>query len=183
MSINLNVCRKPRTASPTQCSSLSHCCSKPAQPSSSAEFDTNEFRAIRAKTENEIEFLEQQFALDPSWNRKTVQTCKRTLTLRTDQIYKWGYDRKKLVARNNRRNKKLSFIPDDLLTSEYQKELSDHGLNGIVALLVNSAFPESVQDVQESELSLNDLARQNNQQVIKDVTNEDAVSKGMDKTI
>ena len=58
-------------------------------------FSVKQFKAIRAKTEEEIAFLEAQFKLDPTWSRKTVQACKKALNLKTSQIYKWGYDKKK----------------------------------------------------------------------------------------
>ena len=41
--------------------------------------------------------LNKCFAKDPNWSRDTVQYLKKTLGLKTAQIYKWGYDRKKLV--------------------------------------------------------------------------------------
>lgn len=50
--------------------------------------------SVRKKTFKEVAFLEQQFAKDPNWTRATVQICKKALTnLRTDQIYKWGFDK------------------------------------------------------------------------------------------
>lgn len=53
----------------------------------------------RPKTWEEVAFLERQFKSDPSWCRKTVQECKKVLKLRTDQIYKWGYDKKKSIEK------------------------------------------------------------------------------------
>lgn len=61
---------------------------------SKSDRKTKKYKPIRPKTEEEIDFLEQQFEKDPTWNRKTVQICKKALNLRTDQIYKWGYDKK-----------------------------------------------------------------------------------------
>lgn len=62
-------------------------------------------RLIRQKTKEEVEFLEEQFDLDPSWSRKTVQYCKEVLNLGTTQIYKWGFDKKLALER---KQKKLS---------------------------------------------------------------------------
>ncbi|CAI2372870.1 unnamed protein product [Moneuplotes crassus] len=59
-------------------------------------------RRIRVKTPEEIAFLEEQFAKDPSWTRKTVKHCKTILGLSTNQIYKWGFDKKNLLQRYNR---------------------------------------------------------------------------------
>ena len=55
---------------------------------------SSEKEKLRRKNPKEIAFLEEQFAKDPSWSRKTVQLCKRKLKLRTDQVYKWGFDKK-----------------------------------------------------------------------------------------
>lgn len=62
-------------------------------------------KAIRMKTPEEVEFLEKQFELDPTWNRKTVQYCKKTLNLRTDQVYKWGFDKKLLLAKKQKESR------------------------------------------------------------------------------
>lgn len=56
-------------------------------------------RKIRAKTDEENIFLEAMFRRDPSWGRRTVQICKRHLNLKTTQIYKWGFDKKKLIKK------------------------------------------------------------------------------------
>ena len=56
---------------------------------------------VRIKSSYELQFLEEQFAKDPAWSRKTVQICKKELNLRTDQVYKWGYDKKKRLRQQN----------------------------------------------------------------------------------
>lgn len=43
--------------------------------------------------------LNQMFKSDPSWSRTTVQYLKNKLGLKTSQIYKWGYDRKKIAEK------------------------------------------------------------------------------------
>ncbi|CAI2375080.1 unnamed protein product [Moneuplotes crassus] len=68
----------------------------------------NKSRFIRNKTEAEIHFLEDQFTQDPSWSRKTVQFCKDHLDLGTTQIYKWGFDKKKLLKKYSRTVSRLS---------------------------------------------------------------------------
>lgn len=58
-------------------------------------------KSLKAKTEDEIKFLNEQFEKDPTWSRKTVQLCKKALNMRTDQVYKWGYDRKQALKKKN----------------------------------------------------------------------------------
>lgn len=53
----------------------------------------------RHKTWKEISYLQEQFLKDPEWTTQTVLRCKNTLNLRTDQIYKWGYDKKKAIEK------------------------------------------------------------------------------------
>ena len=43
--------------------------------------------------------LNRCFNKDPNWTRETVQLLKKNLGLKTSQIYKWGYDRKKLTEK------------------------------------------------------------------------------------
>ena len=62
---------------------------------SSASY-SNKRSKKRAKTYEEVKFLEEMYEKDPTWSRKTVQIWKQALNLKTNQIYKWGYDRKKL---------------------------------------------------------------------------------------
>lgn len=38
---------------------------------------------------------------DPDWSRKTVQILKHKLNLSVDQIYKWGYDRKLALQKDD----------------------------------------------------------------------------------
>jgi hypothetical protein len=139
--------------------------SKCSNQSGKLNFDTSEFKAIRAKTESEVAFLEAEFIKDPTWNRKTVQVCKKALSLRTDQIYKWGYDRKKLLQKVNRREAKLSQISDLKLISAYQKELAQHGLNGLVSVLVMSIENCLVNHNHDDLKLLNSLASISNSQV------------------
>jgi len=64
----------------------------------------------RKKTEYELDTLESCFQNDPKWGRNTVKTLKSQLTeLTVDQIYKWGYDRKKLLKKNQAQKKARAF--------------------------------------------------------------------------
>lgn len=68
----------------------------------------NKSRFIRNKTDAEVSFLESQFVQDPSWGRSTVQYCKDHLNLGTTQIYKWGFDKKKLLKKYSRTITRIS---------------------------------------------------------------------------
>lgn len=58
------------------------------------------------KTKEEVSILETYFKSDPEWTRKTVKVLKGMLTrLTVDQIYKWGYDRKLLIEKNDERKR------------------------------------------------------------------------------
>lgn len=61
------------------------------------------------KTYDEMVILNKCFKQDPEWNRETVQYLKKTLGLKTAQIYKWGYDRKKLAEKENSEQNLLNF--------------------------------------------------------------------------
>lgn len=49
----------------------------------------------RWKTFNEKEILECYFELDSQWSRKTINYVKKIVKLSEEQIYKWGYERKR----------------------------------------------------------------------------------------
>lgn len=46
--------------------------------------------------------LNKMFKQDPTWSRTTVQYLKAKLGLKTSQIYKWGYDRKKIAEKEEK---------------------------------------------------------------------------------
>jgi hypothetical protein len=52
----------------------------------------------RWKTYNEKEILESFFQLDQDWNRKTILYVKDLVNLTEEQIYKWGYEKKKKLT-------------------------------------------------------------------------------------
>ncbi len=83
-------------------------CGKPKE----GIFVQQKSRRIRIKTNEEIEFLEEQFQKDPKWTRKTVQHCKKFLKLRTHQIYKWGFDKKRGIQRTETATDSINGVID-----------------------------------------------------------------------
>lgn len=79
--------------------------------------DNTGVKWIRKKTSFEVNFLEEMFQRDPSWGRKTVQICKKALNLNTDQVYKWGYDKKLLLK------KKIGGASDPLCNREIARQV------------------------------------------------------------
>ena len=51
----------------------------------------------RWKTFSEKEILECYFMLDPFWSRKTIIYLKSMVKLSEEQIYKWGYEKKRKI--------------------------------------------------------------------------------------
>jgi hypothetical protein len=90
---------------------------------------------VRKKTFKEVAFLEQQFTKDPNWTRASVQICKKALTnLRTDQIYKWGFDKKTCLTKNMDKTDPLS---SKMIGSEVRKEVyAQYDLNEYVLGIV-----------------------------------------------
>ena len=90
----------------------------------------------RYKTRDEISFLEQQLIEDPSWSRKTVQRWKKVLGMKTEQIYKWGYDRKKAITKY----KQLFPESNGFKTrfSNFTKEIDSNDLNQVVGSILDS---------------------------------------------
>mmetsp|Transcript_5122 Transcript_5122/g.5857 ORF Transcript_5122/g.5857 Transcript_5122/m.5857 type:complete len:267 (+) Transcript_5122:66-866(+) len=52
----------------------------------------------RWKTFNEKEILESYFKLDTAWSRKTINYVKDLVQLSEEQIYKWGYEKKRKLT-------------------------------------------------------------------------------------
>ena len=90
----------------------------------------------RYKTRDEITFLEQQLIKDPSWSRKTVQLWKRTLGMRTDQIYKWGYDRKMAMKRYSKLYPESNGIKARF--AKASKDINNNDMNDVVDNIVES---------------------------------------------
>lgn len=55
-----------------------------------------------SKVEKSI--LEDYFKKDPNWSRETVKVLKSLVNLPIDKIYKWGYDKKKLITKRSNPN-------------------------------------------------------------------------------
>ena len=102
----------------------------------------DDVKKIRAKTPQEVAFLEAQFTKDPTWNRRTVQVCKRELkNLRTDQIYKWGYD-KKLLLKKRSKGKTPAETKRDLVKEVRKEIFCSTDLNCFISTLVSNCETE-----------------------------------------
>ena len=138
----------------------------------------------RYKTRDEISFLEQQLIKDPSWSRKTVQLCKRTLRMRADQIYKWGYDRKKAMKRYSTLYPESNGIKARF--AQANKEVDKSNMNGIVDSIIDSMKYYKIYDKSIEEESDDDDSDIENQAVIFhfDEANESQIwqSKELDKS-
>ncbi|CAI2375703.1 unnamed protein product [Moneuplotes crassus] len=107
------------------------------------------------KTPQQIAFLEEQFVKDPTWNRKTVQFCKKALNLRTDQVYKWGFDKKAALTKEN--NSASNPLNNRELGLKTRKEIFLHSnLNSYVEEVINGFGSEG------GLISLNELSKEVN---------------------
>lgn len=105
------------------------------------------------KTAKEIAFLEEQFLKDPTWSRKTVQYCKKTLNLRTDQVYKWGFDKK--VALDKSKKGRANPLSNRELGLQTRKEIFMHDdLNQYVTEVI-SGFEAELDLVSLNDISAN----------------------------
>lgn len=91
----------------------------------------------RWKTFNEKEILESYFQLDQKWGRKTINYVKDLVSLTEEQIYKWGYEKKRkikvsMTPQNSNSSVQLSGINENFLakTLDYNE-------------IVSELFPES----------------------------------------
>ncbi|CAI2374646.1 unnamed protein product [Moneuplotes crassus] len=82
---------------------------------------TAEVKCVRKKTPSEIKFLEEMFLGDPDWSSKTVQICKKMLDLSTDQVYKWGYDKKLQLRKKSKKSTSQSMIRE--ISMELKREV------------------------------------------------------------
>jgi hypothetical protein len=91
----------------------------------------------RWKTCNEIEVLEKFFNLDKEWNRKTMVYVKDLVSLTEEQIYKWGYEKKrKLKLLKSKKNRKVSLNSMDA-DQDSVKTQTDYNS------LIDELFPDS----------------------------------------
>lgn len=98
-----------------------------------------EMKQIRSKTKEEVDFLNMMFEKDPTWNRKTVQLCKKELSLATHQIYKWGYDKKTQLKKKQlklKRVQKFKGSKADKINMNLVHETTPVDLNEFVSDLV-----------------------------------------------
>lgn len=98
----------------------------------------------RKKSKHEVALLEAYFTQDPAWSRKTVKALKPQLSLSVDQIYKWGYDRKKLLKKRNAQAKAKQAAQADL---HAEPELAERTI---------SDFNQEVDDLCEFNTGLSD---------------------------
>lgn len=96
------------------------------------------------KTVEQRMFLERQFAIDPTWNKETVELWVEELGLNLSKVYKWGYDRKHNVAENNKslspKESKLFDEFPSLLEVRYKQDLNDE-----VDEILESVIPKVTQ--------------------------------------
>jgi hypothetical protein len=76
----------------------------------------------RWKTYNEKEILDAFYDLDSNWSRKTISYVAKIVKLTEEQIYKWGYEKK-------RRS-----------TNEHQQKSSNVGETRIDVLNINTEY-------------------------------------------
>ena len=73
--------------------------------------------------------LNKAFNKDPSWSRETVQYLKNHLDLKTSQIYKWGYDRKKNSESEKQANEdmisSINNVNDQAMTDSRIQDYND----------------------------------------------------------
>lgn len=135
---------------------------------------------IRSKTKHEVEFLERQFEMDPTWSRKTVQICKKALNLKTDQVYKWGYDRKKLLEKRgvmlpkrvkNRKCAKVPVNASNIITPDLNSIVDE-----IIKGLKNDSRLQSSNSVAKNLKVTKNLSVENRNDNLKWVDKLDLVS-------
>lgn len=83
-----------------------------------------------------------------------MQFCKRTLKLRTDQVYKWGYDKKTRIQRELKR--KETKISDGISDKGSKDLLSFSVLETLTCLDLNTVVTELLKDVDQWELLVSD---------------------------
>ena len=91
----------------------------------------------RWKTFSEKEILECYFVLDPSWAKKTIVYVKDFVELSEEQIYKWGYERKR----------KLRKEKDAILEKEFAQRSNEDSKESISLIIdynmmVNDLFSD-----------------------------------------
>lgn len=107
----------------------------------------------RWKTFNEKEILESYFKLDNKWGRKTINYVKALVNLSEEQIYKWGYEKKR----------KMRLTSEAKITGSAQiSRIGDNFLTNILDYnsIVSELFPED--EFNSEKLSREERARYDN---------------------
>lgn len=103
----------------------------------------------RWKTFNEKELLESYFKLDNSWSRKTITYVKNLVKLSEEQIYKWGYEKKRKLRINSGSLNHCESVQKLPINEAYLFNKLDY--NNIV----NELFPE--REFEDEKLSPQEL--------------------------
>lgn len=95
----------------------------------------------RWKTFSEKEILECYFVLDPSWAKKTMVYVKDLVKLSEEQIYKWGYERKRKL-----RKEKDAILEKEFAQRSY--EIAKKSVSSIIDynLMVNDIFSDKSEE-------------------------------------
>ena len=80
------------------------------------------------KTYDQIVVLMRHFKRDPTWNRATVQKVKQELSMKTAQIYKWGYDQK-LKNKQESESAKQASLSQFSVSAETDTYITDSAIN------------------------------------------------------
>ena len=118
----------------------------------------------RWKTFSEKEVLECYFVLDPNWTRKTIAYVTKLVRLTEDQIYKWGYERKR-----KDKSHQSEFDENIINTNRRTNTQSSTNASDDYNNLVNELFPmdlDSTDKLSKDEKSLYNKVR--DQLLIKD---------------
>lgn len=125
-------------------------CANSSSAKLSMFINSNNVKGIYTKTDEEVKFLEEMFQKDPKWGRKTVQICKKELNLRTDQVYKWGYDRKKLLEKKGITIDSNNHMNSDDVTAGQEKcnPVSETNLEVLVSNIIEGlSQPDEIQSL------------------------------------
>lgn len=127
----------------------------------------------RWKTFNEKEVLECYFMLDPYWGRKTITYVKDLVKLSEEQIYKWGYERKRKDKANQESEIPKYFSSDDRTEKSKSSQAKNYNL------MVDELFPMAEfnsEQLSDEELALYDKVKReiiSNDKVLNDMTDLD----------
>ena len=107
--------------------------------------------------------------LDTFWGRKTITYVKDLVNLSEEQIYKWGYERKRKEKMNQEPEIHKNIDSDDRTEKSSYSNIKDYNS------MVDELFPMS--EFSSDELSTEERALYD--KVKKEITSKDKVYKGM----